>query len=183
MIDSSTSHLFSYGDLNTLRLEALNLFERCLRDGTPSALLRFIEHQIAKEPPPVQLLTEIAEELHRRLQTLRQLQFDLRAHTLHSLRHEFGIDLSPLFPLNGFDHQMSVDSVFERLLPNGAPDELALRHTLETAFEASGHVVEDILMVESLYNFLTDWTLALSVRAAREAAVESAFFSPQTKLQ
>lgn len=183
MTGVSTSQRFPYGELNTLRLEALNLFERCFTDGTPSALVRFIEQQIAKEPPPVQLLTEIAEELHRRLQTLRQLQFELRAHTLHTLRDEFGIDLSPLFPLNGFDHQMSVDSVFERLVPNGAPDELALRHMLETAFEASGHVAEDILMVESLYNFLIDWTRALSVLAAREATIETAFDCPQMWLQ
>lgn len=183
MIDYMGPEHFAYSELNTLRLEALSLFERCFKDGTPSAMLAFIEQQLAKEPPPVQLLMEIAEELHRRLQTLRRLQFELRAHTLHTLRNEYGVDLSPLFPLNGFDHQMSVDEIFERLMPNGAPDELALRHTLEAAFESSVNVMDDILMVESLYNFLTEWTVALSVRSAREASADGVFFSSQTMLQ
>jgi hypothetical protein len=173
---------FAYGDLNTLRIEAMSIFERCCKDGTPAALLAFVEQQIAKEPPPIQLLGEIAEDLHRRLQSLRQLQFELRAYTLHTLRDDFGIDLSPLFPLNGFDHQMSVDVIMGRLLPGGAPDEVALRHTLETAFEASGRVLEDILLVESMYNFLADWTTGLSVRAARESHGGGIFDIPHTRL-
>lgn len=183
MIDQSSMQYYLFSDLNLLRREAMSLFERCIKDGSPTALLTFIEQQIATEPPPIQLLMEIAEELHRRLQTLRRLQFELRAHTLHTLRDEFGVDLSPLFPLNGFDHQMSVDSIYERLMPNGAPDELALRRTLETAFESSANVMEDILMVESLYNFLIDWVKALSVRAVREATPEGAFVFPQPRLQ
>ena len=173
---------FAYGDLNTLRIEAMSLFERCCKDGTPAALLAFIEQQIAKEPPPLQLLGEIAEDLHSRLQSLRQLQFDVRSYTLHTLRDDFGLDLSPLFPLNGFDHQMSVDNIIGRLLPDGAPDEAALRHTLESAFEASRRVMEDVLLVESIYNFLTDWTTGLSVRAAREAHSGGIFDIPHTRL-
>jgi hypothetical protein len=173
---------FAYGELNTLRHEAMSIFERCCKDGTPVALVAFIEQQIAKEPPPIQLLHEIAEDLHSRLQSLRQLQFELRAYTLHVLCDDYGIDLSPLFPLNGFDHQMSVDTIMGRLLPGGAPDEAALRHTLETSFEAFVRVMEDILLVESMYNFLIDWATGLSVRVAREAHGGGVFDIPQTRL-
>lgn len=180
--DPGFSTPFTFSELNTLRLEAMSLFERSCKDGTPAAMLSFIEQQIAKEPPPVQLLHEIAEDLHRRLQSLRQLQFELRAYTLHTLRNDFGIDLSPLFPVNGFDHHMSVDVIMERLVLNGAPDEYALRHTLETSLESLVRVVEDILMVESMFHFLTDWATALGVRAARELRPESVFDLPHTRL-
>lgn len=166
---------FAYGELNALRNEAMSIFERCCKDGTPAEMLAFIEQQIAKEPPPVLLLREIAEDLHRRLQSLRQLQFELRVYTLHTLRDDFGIDLSPLLPLSGIDHQMSVDAIMARLLLDGAPDEKALRHTLETAFESAASVLNDILLVESMHRFLTDWVTALSVRAARESRIDGAF--------
>lgn len=107
-VDPGNSDSFLYSDLNALRIEAMSLFERCVTDGTPARLLAFIEAQIAQDPPPVQLLREIADDLHRRLQSLRQLQFDLRAHTLHTLRESFGIDLAPLLPVNGFEDRKSV---------------------------------------------------------------------------
>lgn len=182
-IDPGRANAFLFSDLNALRIEAMSLFEHCARDGTPARLLAFIEVQIAQEPPPVQLLREIADDLHRRLQSLRQLQFELRAHTLHTLRDQFGVDLSPLLPLNGFDPQMSVDAIVGRLLPGGAPDEMALRHTLETAFEASLRVTDDILMVEGLYNCLIDWATALSVYTVHESWMEGAFNSPHSRLQ
>ena len=182
-IDAGNADSFLFSDLNALRIEAMSLFERCAKDGMPARLLAFIEVQIAQDPPPVQLLHEIADDLHRRLQSLRQLQFELRAHTLHTLRENFGIDLAPLLPLSGFDPQMSVDGIIARLLPEGAPDEMALRHTLETAFESSLRVTDDILMVEGLYEFLTDWATALSVHSARGSWIEGAMDSSPSLLQ
>lgn len=181
--DPGHSESFRFGDLNALRIEAMSLFERSMKDGTPARLLAFIEEQIAKDPPPVQLLQEIADDLHRRLQSLRQLQFDLRVHILHTLRENFGIDLAPLLPLNGFDSCLSADAILARLLPEGAPDDLSLRHTLETTFEASRNVTDDILMVEGMYNFLIDWATALSVHNARGSGIEGSFKSPPSRLQ
>ena len=181
-IDPGKSDSFLFSDLNALRIEAMTLFERSMRDGTPARLVAFVEAQIAQDPPPVQLLHEIADDLHRRLQSLRQLQFDLRAHMLHTLRENFGIDLAPLLPMNGFDSHLSVDVILARLLPDGAPDELSLRHTLETTFEASRNVTDDILMVEGLHNFLIDWATALSVNRARGSWIEDSFNSPPSKL-
>jgi hypothetical protein len=181
--DLGNADSYSFSDLNTLRIEAMSLFERCVKDGTPARLLAFIETQIAEDPPPVQLLREIADDLHRRLQSLRQLQFELRAHTLHTLRDNFGVDLAPLLPLSGFDPQMSVDVIVGRLLLDGAPDEMSLRLTLETAFESSLRVTDDILMVEGLYEFLTDWATALGVHRARVSWIEGAFDSPPSMLQ
>jgi hypothetical protein len=70
-----------------------------------------------------------------------------------------------------------------RLLPDGAPDVQALRHTLETTFEASQNVTDDILMVEGMYNFLIDWATALSVHNARGSWIEGSFSSPPSRLQ
>lgn len=181
LIDPGITDSFLFSDLNALRIEAMSLFERSMKDGTPARLLAFVEAQIALDPPPVQLLREIADDLHRRLQSLRQLQFDLRAHTLHTLHENFGIDLAPLLPVNGFDPHLSVDVILARLLPDGAPDEMSLRHTLETTFEASLRVTDDILMVEGLYDFLIDWATALSVHSARGAWIEGVFNSPPSK--
>jgi hypothetical protein len=182
-VDSGSSDSFRFGNLNALRIEAMSLFERSMRDGTPARMLAFVEEQIAQDPPPVQLLHEIADDLHRRLQSLRQLQFDLRVHTLYALRENFGLDLAPLLPMNGFEPHLSVDVILARLLPDGAPDELSLRHMLETTFEASHNVTDDILMVEGLYNFLIDWATALSVHNARGSWIEGSLKTPPSRLQ
>lgn len=181
-IDPRMPDSFLYSDLNTLRIEAMSIFERSMMDGTPARLLAFIEAQIAQDPPPVQLLHEIADDLHRRLQSLRQLQFDLRVHMLNTLRENFGIDLAPMLSVNGLDPHLSVDVILARLLPEGTPDELSLRHMLETTFEASRNVTDDILMVEGMYNFLTDWATALSVNRARGSWIEDSFISPPSRL-
>jgi hypothetical protein len=180
--DPGNSDSFLFSDLNALRIEAMTLFERSMRDGTPARLVAFVEAQIALDPPPVPLLHEIADDLHRRLQSLRQLQFDLRAHMLHTLRESYGIDLAPLLPVNGFNPHLSVDVILARLLPDGVPDELSLRHTLETTFEASQNVTDDILMVEGMYKFLVDWATALSVNRARGSWMEDSFKSSQSRL-
>jgi hypothetical protein len=172
-----------FNDLNTLRIEAMSLFERSFKDGAPDKLLAFVEAQIMQEPPPVQLLHEIAEDLHRRLQALRRLQFELRAHTLATLRDNFGINLAPVLPLSGYDPRLSADVIIAGLLPGDVPDEVALRKTLDIAYEASLRVTDDILMVEGMYDFLVDWANALSTKIARESGIEGAFDDPPTPLQ
>ena len=69
---------FSLAVFQALRLEALDLFDRSLAEGKPEILERFLERQIAQEAPSLELLSQVAEDVHQRLLALRQRHFDVR---------------------------------------------------------------------------------------------------------
>src|SRR5262245_38004075 len=88
--------LFSLAEQHYLRLEAMDLFERCLTEGKPDCLQAFFEQQISQEPPRLQLLRDIAEDLHQRLLSLREYHFDVRDRVMRSLHDDFKVDITPL---------------------------------------------------------------------------------------
>ncbi len=83
--------MFSLATFQTLRLEALDLFDRCLAERKPEYLERFLERQIAQEPPPLELLSQVAEDVHQRLLTLRQRHFEVCDQLRRTLEHQYGI--------------------------------------------------------------------------------------------
>src|SRR5215813_12055956 len=91
MLDSTpNASFYTFAEVNYLRLEAMDLFERCLTEGKPDFLEAFVERQIMQEPPRLELLREVADELHQRLIGLREHHFDVRERAVRTLREKFG---------------------------------------------------------------------------------------------
>lgn len=165
--------LFSYAEQSYLRLEAMDLFERCLTEGRPDCLESFVEQQIVQEPPRLQLLQDIAEDLHQRLLSLREYHFDVRDRVLCALRDDFKVDIAPLFPANALDtyHLMQLNDALYAMRQQNPKltdqDEELLRNMLEASVEMAAQLYGDIMMTEHLHRYLLDWLGGLHVLAAR----------------
>jgi hypothetical protein len=174
MLDESpASGAFSLAELNYLRLQAMDLFERCLAEGHTHPLEAFIEEQITQYPPRLELLRDVAGDLHQRLLSLRENHFDVRDRALRTLRDDFSLDLSPLIPLNALDHyhQLNPDTALSFLRQQRealtAQDELALRKLLDTSLSMAAQLHRDVTMTEALYGYIMDWVMGLNATVTR----------------
>lgn len=167
--------LFSFAEQSYLRLEAMDLFERCLTEGKPDCLQAFIEQQILQEPPRLQLLRDIAGDLHQRLLSLREYHFDVRDRVLRTLRDDFKVDISPLAPANALEsyHLLPLKDVLRRLREQNTnltdQDAVLLHNMLEASLEMASQLHGDIAMTEHLHAYILDWLNGLHAMAARRA--------------
>lgn len=168
-------------DLNALRIEAMTLFEHSLAEGVPDKLLAFLEKHIAQEPPPIPLLYEIGEDLHQRLQSMRQFQFDLRERALTLLGAEPGYEED-----SAFSTYISRDALENLHLLDGGELHAVfgevggqrklqpLLTTLDHLRSAAVQIHHDILLTQHLYDFVTDWTFALHVTLSQRIWTDEA---------
>jgi hypothetical protein len=181
--------LFSLAAINTLRLEALDLFDRCLAEGKTAPLEAFIERQIAQEPPPLELLSQIAEDVHGRLMALRQNHFDVRDGVLRRLNRDFGVDLTPLVPADTLQdyHLLSPDQALRFLSGQNSclsdDDRARLRVTLQTSVDTATRLHRDVVLAEYLYTYVMDWLMGLHVLSIRVAWVNTSTDCDGRKLQ
>lgn len=173
--DFQAMGLFSFAEHSYLRLEAMDLFERCLTEGRPDCLEAFIEQQIMQEPPRLQLLRDIAEDLHQRLLSLREYHFDVRDRVLRSLRDDFKVDISPLAPANALEsyHLLPLNDVLRSLREQNAnltdQDAVLLQNMLVASLEIAFQLQGDIAMTEHLHTYILDWLNGLLAMTARRA--------------
>lgn len=171
--NSRLEGLFLLAELSYLRSEAMDLFERCLTEGTPDYLMGFIEDQIAQEPPRLDVLRELAEDLHQRLLGLREYHFDVRERVLRTLRDDFQLDLSPLAPPNALEryHQLELEGVMGYVRQHNPTlstrDEYLLRKVVEASLEMASQLHEDVVMTEELFYCVMDWIDGLNATIAR----------------
>jgi hypothetical protein len=176
--ESAASGAFSFAELSYLRLEAMDLFERCLTEGKTSPLESFVEQQISQDPPRLELLREVAEDLHQRLLALRENHFDVRERVLRTVSDDFSLDLSPLLPLNGLEnyHRLNLDEMVRFLVEQSAlpaADEVALRTALDSSLGTAAQVHRDVVMTEQLYDYVMDWLMGLNATMARRFWADS----------
>jgi hypothetical protein len=171
MDDQGTMGLSSLAEINYLRLEAMELFERCLAEGRSSLLESFIEQQISREPPLLELLREIAEDLHQRLLSLREYRADLLERVLRTLSDDFGLAVSA-FTMG--DALIEIERRIANLeVENLSADSIALLHKmLDTSLETAAQLREDIAMTERLHLYIVDWFNGLNALAARRRWVD-----------
>jgi hypothetical protein len=180
--------LFSYAEQSYLRLEAMDLFERCLTEGRPDVLETFVEQQILQEPPRLQLLQDIAEDLHQRLLSLREYHFDVRDRVLCALRDDFRVDIAPLVAANALEsyHRLQLNEVLRTMRqqnPNlSDQDEGLLHNMLEASVEMAAQLHGDITMTEHLHRYITDWLGGLHVLAARQSWIANSDADPNQRL-
>ncbi len=167
--------LFSVAEQSYLRSEAMDLFERCLTEGRLDCLQAFIEQQILLEPPRLQLLRDIAEDLHQRLLSLREYHFDVRDRVMHALRDDFKVDMTPLAPANALEsyHLLSLDDAVQTIREQNAnltdQDAVLLRNMLEASVEMAAQLYGDIEMTEHLHAYILDWLNGLNAMVVRRS--------------
>lgn len=173
MDDFGAIGLSSMAELNYLRLEAMDLFERCLTEGRMTFLEAFIEEQISQEPPRLDLLRDVAEDLHQRLLSLREYHFDVMERTTRTLSDDFGLSLglasqSSLAESGALLEPAHVLPLMRDLNPNlSSGDEALVRRMLEMSTETAAQLREDIRMTEALFMYINDWVDGLSATIAR----------------
>ncbi|MBZ0281241.1 MAG: hypothetical protein K8L97_10910 [Anaerolineae bacterium] len=167
--------LFAMAELNYLRMEAMDLFERCLTEGSPDFLTAFIEKQITHDPPRLELLHEIAEDLHQRLLSLREYHFDVRDRVVRMLRTDFHIDLNHFAPVSALEnyHHIEIDQLLGFVNshnPRLTTHDLAmLRQVLDASMEMAAQLHDDVSMTNFLFAYVMDWADGLSVAEMRRS--------------
>ncbi len=171
--DSDDAGWFSLAAFQTLRLEALDLFDRCLTERKPEHLERFLERQIAQELPPLELLSQVAEDVHQRLLTLRQRHFEVCDQVRWTL-DQYGIVPTLFVPTDLLEYPWGKLDDFLRAI--GCDDlrltderRASLSAELKEARDTAAQLRADVRLADYLYSYLMDWLLALHVVSARGA--------------
>ena len=166
--------LFSLAESSHLRIEAMQLFEQSLTNGDASIMVEFIERQLANDPPRIQLLREIADDLQQRLLSLREYHFDVRERVVNTLSESYNVDISSLAPAAMLDqyHLLALDDVFaliQQSNPTLSDDDLTiLRKMIDASLHIAAQLHDDIEITRELYDLILDWIEALSATIARQ---------------
>lgn len=165
--------IYSLATFQTLRLEALDLFDRSLADGNPEYLERFIQQQVAQEMAPLELLSQVAEDVHQRLLKLRQQHFDARDELRQNLLYQFGFDLTPFLPADPVEyHRMNLEAALSFYsVQSHVTDEIHanLTRRLREAQVSAAELYQVVMLADELYTYLTDWLMALHIVSVRGA--------------
>lgn len=174
MLDQRTAlELFALVEYNSLRAEAMDLFERCLMEGTPQFLEHFVQQQLIADPPRLDLLLNVAEDVHQRLMTLRESLFDVRNQLLARLLDEYGVDISHFAPANSVEdfHRLQPHDLLGFIAyqyPDLSPAEvLTLERLFRTVLLTAAQLYGDIVMSRLLLNFILDWADSVSMSSIR----------------
>jgi len=160
-------------EMNTLRVEAMSLFERCLADGSARHLEGFVQHHLAQDPPRLELLREVADDLHQRLMSLRENHFDVRERVLRTMHEDYRIDLTPLMPPDALDtyHLLKTEDILLFLCQHrealDAQAEFTFRKSLDSSLGIASQLFQDVRLTEQLYDYIMDWVMGLNAVTAR----------------
>ncbi|MEP7292242.1 MAG: hypothetical protein ABI835_10680 [Chloroflexota bacterium] len=182
--DPDESGLFSLAAFQTLRIEALDLFDRSLAEGKLEYLERFLEQQVVQEHPPLELLSQIAEDVHQRLLGLRQRHFDARDGLRRALEHQYAFDLSPFLPVDPVEyHHLNWEEVLNFASPQLSEESRLLLHqTLQEALANAALLYEEISVAEYAYSYLMDWLMALHIVSVRGAWADNHSSEERSKI-
>lgn len=176
MDDYGVLGLASLAELNYMRLEAMDLFERCLTEGKTDFLETFIEQQISQEPPRLELLREVGEDLNQRLLALEEYHADLLDRVWRALRDDFGVEIGTLDDLTETYKQLEWENIIQRLREYNPSlthdDEAMVRKMLDASLQTSSQLRSDVAMTEYLHQYVTDWVDGLSATIARRMWVD-----------
>lgn len=177
--------LFAMTEHNHLRLEAIQLYENCLTQGDLTMMIDFVERQIVHDPPRLQLLRDIAEDLQQRLLSLREYHFDVRERVVSTLEDSFQVNIASLAPQAELDryHHLSPDDILDVVQQHNPTlekkDLLLIRKMVDASLQMAGQFHNDIQLTTQLYHLVLDWTEAMSVTVARQYWPDNTFSSPE----
>jgi len=161
-------------DIDSLREQALLLYERCLTESTPAPLVRFVDDQIIVDPPRTQLLRDVADDLHQRLVSLQEQYFEARDRVLHIVKTRFDLDMSSLIsPTPEIYHRLPIDDLINTICLQKSltsEEEGRLRRILKVSHGIATQVFNDAVLTQELHSYINDWLMALNTQSARRQA-------------
>lgn len=171
MDDYGVLGLASLAELNYMRLEAMDLFERCLTEGKADFLETFIEQQISQEPPRLELLREVGEDLYQRLLALEEYHADLLDRVWRALHDDFGVEIGTVDDLSEAYQQLEGENIIQRLREYNPlltdADEVMVRKMLDASLQTALQLRSDVVMTQHLHQYVSDWVDGLSATIAR----------------
>lgn len=172
MTNTSSSAALWFAELRYLRSEAMALLDRCLDEGQGEPLEAFVDDQIAHEPPRLDLLWEIADELARRQSALLQSHALARDRVAQTLVDDLGLTVSTDGPSNSVDAFLVFHAELYGELAESAsrpPVDSALSRKLSAALADAQRTRRALAVVRQLHAYLLDWLGGLSAVAARQS--------------
>jgi hypothetical protein len=170
---TTSSDLLSILEINHLRLEAINLYDRCLAEGNLTPLEKFIELQLTYDPPQIQLLGDIANDLQQRLLTLKAYHFDVRHRIVNMFEEMYKVDVTHLMPADQLEifHFVQPNTVMLYLVEQSIAliedERLVVLEVLRAACDTAGQLHADIQATEKLHDMILDWIYALGINFVR----------------
>lgn len=161
-------------DEDPLRLQALDLFDRCLDQGSLTPIMSFIEEMLADEPPALDSLRSLAGDLQQRLFVLRTKLYNVRDKLVSTLTTDFALDVTPLMPAEALIrlHLVAADQVMDFAQMHNQhlnPHELGtLQDMITSAISVAASIHRDVEITQSLHMLILDWLDAFSAVASRE---------------
>jgi hypothetical protein len=174
MNDLSDHGFITVAEISYLRLEAMRLFEQCLTNGDDSAMVTFIEQQIVHQPPRIQLLRDLTEDLQQRLLSLREYHFDVRERVVRTLLDNYGVDISAIAPPKKLSqyHHLTTEQILSLVIDSGmavgAEELIILRKTVEASLQMAAQLSHDIQLTAHLHYLVSDWLEGMNATAARQ---------------
>ena len=165
--------LFSLAEQNHLRSEAMHLFEEALTKGDDSAIVDFIQKQLVQDPPRLQFLRDLADDLLQRLLSLREYHFDVRDRVVSAFKESYQIDITPLTPPDALHkyHHLTTEQVLNFAVQRGITldqnERLMLSKMIEASLQMAAQLHTDIQVTDRLHNLVLEWLDAMSVITVR----------------
>jgi hypothetical protein len=178
--------LIAMSELNQLRTQAIDLFDRCLAEGNTIPIVTFIERQVVDEPPQLQLLHDIAEDLQQRLLSLRSYHYDVRKNVVKTFAEAYGVDITTIVPASDLDryHLTDAKGVLAYVQAQGTAftdrDLILLGKLLEASIKMAARLTNDIKLTSELLEMVMDWLDALSMTVGRRFWSEESSTHPPT---
>ncbi|HEX3051006.1 MAG TPA: hypothetical protein VHP83_10160 [Aggregatilineaceae bacterium] len=175
MFEAAMDHgLFSLAELNRLRLEAMHLFEQCLTNGDESVFIAFVERQVTHNPPRLQLLRELADDLQQRLLSLQEYHFDVRERVVRALSESYGVDITSLAPpamlstYHSLNIETLLDFVNQKNIGLSQDDKVLLRKMVDASLQMAAQLYSDIELTTRLHSLVLDWWEGMNATTARQ---------------
>lgn len=155
-----------------LRIQALDLFDRCLAQGDPTPIIAFIERQVYLQPPDLDLFRDFSDDLQQRIVSLRSSLYELRDKlVMNCASHQ--IDITLLLPAEALSEMHAaepariVDLVRDRRPELSADVQQSLRLQIEETISTATQIHGDTEVTEMMYYLVLDWFDALCAAASR----------------
>lgn len=172
--DPMSIELFALAELNHLRLEAMDIFEQSLTSGNEMLFIEFVEEQITHEPPRLQLLRDLSDDLQQRLLSLREYYADVRNRIVRAIHEGYEVDISSLAPAGpiGEHRPLNTHQVLEYVETRNPDlnrkDAELLSKMVEASARMADQLINDIRMATRLQDMVEDWLEGMNATIARD---------------
>jgi hypothetical protein len=171
MLDkAAVLELMAFAEKNIMCSEAIDLLERCLAERSPALLEAFMQRQMLTNPvASIEVFQDLAENVHQHMIALQESLFDIRTGMLSTLKNHFQIELTPLVPLDLIEeyHTLDLDEalafVTSRYPYLTDTDLVSVCHTLHNAVARARQIMQSIVLVRQILEYIFDWSEALSI--------------------